>query len=294
MQAVFIILKSPFASIAFNKYYYTLDKIPKIVIVIQARKGSTRLANKILLPLAGKPLLIRMYERVKASKLADEIVIATTNEKEDDEVFDLCKSENINCFRGSKEDLLERHYKAGLKYDADAVLKIPSDCPLIDPLIIDKVINYYIKNIDNFDYVSNLHPATYPDGNDVEVIPMKILKTAFEDAKTPMEREHTTPFIWDNPDRFRTGNVVWETGLDFSMSHRFTIDYYEDYLFIKKVYDELYNGNNLFGLNDILKLLEAEPEMMKINEKYSGVNWYRKHLNELKTISENQTKNIND
>jgi spore coat polysaccharide biosynthesis protein SpsF len=271
-----------------------LNSIPKIVIVIQARKGSTRLANKIFLPLAGKPLLIREFERVKASKLADEIVIATTNEKEDDEVLNLCKSENINCFRGSKEDLLERHYKAGLKFGADAVVKIPSDCPLIDQLIIDKVLNYYIKNSGNFDYVSNLHPATYPDGNDVEVINMKILKTAFEEAKLPMEREHTTPFIWDKPDRFKIGNVVWETGLDFSMSHRFTIDYYEDYLFIKKVYDELFQKNNLFGLKDILNLLEANPEIMKINEKYSGVNWYRKHLNELKTISKNQTKNIND
>jgi spore coat polysaccharide biosynthesis protein SpsF len=283
-----------FAGNIYKLSQINLRLVPKIVVVIQARKSSTRLPNKILLPLAGKPLLIRMYERVKVSRLADEIVIATTTEIEDEETVNLCKSENIKCFRGSKDNLLDRHYKTGIKYGADVVVKIPSDCPLIDPKIIDKVLNYYLKNTDKFDYVSNLHPATYPDGNDVEVIPIRILKKAFEEAKTSMEREHTTPFIWDNPDRFRIGNVVWETGLDFSMSHRFTIDYYEDYLFIKRVYDELYDKNNFFDLKDVLKLLEENPDIMKINEKYSGVNWYRKHLSELKTISNNQTKHIND
>lgn len=267
---------------------------PKIIIVIQARKSSTRLPNKILLPLSGKPLLIRMYERVLATKFANQIVIATTTENEDDEIYELCSSNKISCYRGSKENLLERHYKTGLEYGADVVVKIPSDCPLIDPYIINKVIEYYLNNKEKFDYVSNLHPATYPDGNDVEVIPMKILKIAYDEATTDIEKEHTTPFIWEQPERFRIGNVVWETGLDYSMSYRFTIDYYEDYLFIKNVFEELYPANNLFGLNDILKLLEAKPEIKKINEKYLGVNWYRNHLDELKTITKNQTRNIND
>jgi spore coat polysaccharide biosynthesis protein SpsF len=106
------------------------------------------------------------------------------------------------------------------------------------------------------------------------------------------EREHTTPYIWENPDKFRIGNVVWETDLDYSMTHRFTIDYKEDYEFIKTVYDELFEKNSRFSLNDILELIEKKPAIKKINQMYAGVNWYRNHLNELKTISPQQTKNI--
>ena len=254
--------------------------------------SSTRLPNKIMMPLADKPLLVRMMERVRASKIANDYVVATTSSVEDDKVAELCESENINCFCGHPSDLLDRHYKSGLKFNADVVVKIPSDCPLIDYEIIDKVLEYYLKNKDRFDFVSNLHPATYPDGNDVEVIPMKILETAWREAKMPLEREHTTPFIWENPKRFSIGNVEWETGLDYSMSHRFTIDYYEDFEFIKSVYDNLYEKNPSFGLNDILKLLDEKPDLMEINKKYAGVNWYRNHLNELKTITEGQTKLI--
>ena len=254
--------------------------------------GSTRLPGKILLPLAGKPLLLRMYERVSSAKSAGEIVVALTNEKLDDQLALLCQKNNIKIFRGSSFDLLDRHYKTSKEYGAEVVIKIPSDCPLIDPHVIDKVILYYINNSDKYDFVSNLHPPSYPDGNDVEIMSFKALENAWINAKKDFEREHTTPFIWENPDIFRIGNVVWERGLDYSMTHRFTIDYKEDYEFIKRVYDELYLKNKCFGLNEILKLLEEKPEIKKINEMYAGVNWYRNHLNELKTISSEQTRKI--
>ena len=265
----------------------------KVLIIIQARSGSTRLPDKIFLSLSGKPLLIRMFERVNSSKVKNDIVVATTKDSSDDKVAELCKINDINCFRGDTNDLLDRHYKAAIQYNADVVVKIPSDCPLIDSKIIDKVISYYLENTDKFDFVSNLHPATYPDGNDVEVMSFDVLKTAWQNAQLQMEREHTTPYIWEHPEKFRIGNVVWEKGFDYSMSYRFTIDYYEDYLFIKKVYDELFEQNNFFGLDDILELLNEKPEIKKINEKYAGVNWYGKHLNELKTINKNQTKILN-
>jgi spore coat polysaccharide biosynthesis protein SpsF len=266
----------------------------KILAVVQARIGSSRFPGKILLPLAGKPLLLRLAERISASAFGDDLVIAATTNNEDDEVDILCKKNNLNCFRGNPSDLLDRHYRAGLEYNADAVVKIPSDCPLICPEVINRVIGFYTRNKNRYDYVSNLHPATYPDGNDVEVIPMSILETAWKEAKLPMEREHTTPFIWERPERFRIGNVEWETGLDYSMSHRFTVDYPEDYEFVGRVYNELYENNPLFGLDDILKLLDEKPEIKKINEQYAGVNWYRHHLDDLKTIGESQTKNLND
>jgi spore coat polysaccharide biosynthesis protein SpsF len=264
----------------------------KIVTVIQARTGSSRLPNKVLMPLAGLPLLIRMVERVKLSELAGEIIVATTNEASDDVIEKICKENDFLFYRGSTDDLLDRHYQAAKLLNADAVVKIPSDCPLIDPKVIDKVIGFFIDHSSDFDFVSNLHPATYPDGNDVEIMHFNVLEDAWKNAKRQLEREHTTPYIWENPDKFRIGNVEWETGLNYSMTHRFTIDYPEDYEFIKRVYDELYHKNPKFGLNDILQLLESKPEIKKINEKFNGVNWYRNHLNELKTITADQTKII--
>jgi spore coat polysaccharide biosynthesis protein SpsF len=269
-----------------------LDNPTKIVTVIQARTGSSRLPNKVMLPLAGKPLILRMIERVKASKLAGTIVIAITEKKSDDILKDLCDENEIDLFRGNTTDLLDRHFQAAKLFGAKAVVKIPSDCPLIDPRVIDRVIKFYLDNSKKIDYVSNLHPATYPDGNDVEIMSFSSLKNAWENATRPLEREHTTPYLWENPDKFRLGNVTWETGLDYSMNYRFTIDYLEDYNFIKKIYDELYHKKPDFSLEDILNLLKQNPEIQKINEKYNGVNWYRNYLDELKTITPDQTKII--
>jgi spore coat polysaccharide biosynthesis protein SpsF len=247
-----------------------------------------------MMPLANKPLLLRLYERVKAAELVGTIVIATTTDKVDNDIVKLCIDEKINYFRGSESDLLDRHYKAAIDFSPTAVVKIPSDCPLIDPGIIDKVLKYYIDNQNNFDFVSNLHPPSYPDGNDVEVMSMRALKDAWQNAVRKLEREHTTPYFWENPDKFKIGNVVWESGKDYSMSHRFAIDYLEDYQFIKQIYDELFDEQGIFALNDILELLENKPELMDINSKYAGVNWYRNYLGELKTKSSSDTRTTNN
>lgn len=261
-----------------------------IVTLIQARTSSSRFPKKILMPLAGKSLLERMVERVLCAKEIGNVVVVTTTDTADNIIENICIENNFKVYRGHPSDLLDRHFKAALEYEAEAVVKIPSDCPLIDPEVIDRVIKHYSDNSGTYDYVSNLHPATYPDGNDVEVMSMSALKIVWENAIKDFEREHTTPYIWENPDKFRIGNVKWETGFNYSMTHRFTIDYTEDYLFIKAVYDELYESNPNFSLIDILNLLERKPEIKNINEKFIGVNWYRNHLKELKTVSENQTK----
>ncbi len=177
-----------------------------------------------------------------------------------------------------------------IEYNADIVAKVPSDCPLIDPSIIDIGFDNFEKG--DFDYVSNLHPASFPDGNDIEVFSMSALQRAYMEAKLSLEREHTTPYFWENPDRFRLGNFVWNKGVDYSMSHRFTIDYKEDFDFIRRVYEELYPINLRFSLQDILDLLEKHPEIYEINSQFAGVNWYRNHLDELKTIEKHQTKKI--
>lgn len=256
-----------------------------IVTVVQARTGSTRLPNKVLRPLLGKPLLVRMVERVQAAHLVGTTVVATTTDDSDDPIAALCAEEGFACYRGDSLDLLDRHYQAARLYKASTVIKIPSDCPLIDPRVIDRVISYYLECDGQLDFVSNLHPATYPDGNDVEVMSMAALETAWHEAKRPFEREHTTPFLWENPDRFRIGNIEWETGLDYSKSHRWTIDYEEDYALIRAVFEGLYPENPRFSLEDILTFLERHPEVAAVNDRYAGEYWYRHHWDELKTVT---------
>jgi len=263
---------------------------PHIVTVMQTRLGSSRLPGKTMLPLAGKPLFIRQLERMKAARLCGTLVVATTKEPADDTIEAVCIQEDIPCFRGHASDLLDRHYRLAKLYEADIVLKIPSDCPLIDPRVIDKVIRCFLDNRHLYDYVSNLHPATYPDGNDVEIMSFKTLEQAWRQAKRSFEREHTTPYIWERPDSFRIGNVVMDDGLDYSLVHRWTIDYAEDYQFIRAVYDELYEEDNLFSMDSILELLQRRKDIYSINSRWAGVNWYRNHLDELKTISSSQTK----
>lgn len=262
----------------------------KIVIVVQARMSSSRLPGKVMLPVLGKSLLYRMVERLKMVRHEAVLVVATSHKGEDDVIEYESLKMDVNCFRGDLNNLLDRHYQAAKLHEADIVLKIPSDCPLIDPLIIDELLDFYFADSDKYDYVSNLHPATWPDGNDVEIMTLDCLKRAWQLAIKPLELEHTTPYIWEHPDWFRLGNAAWQTGLDYSMSHRFTIDYEADYQFIKRVFEELYEANPAFTCTDIINLLEAKPEIYNINAQYAGVNWYRHHLDELKTVTTEQTK----
>lgn len=264
----------------------------KILTIIQARRGSSRLPDKVLMPILNKPVLLHQIDRVKVSKLHGELVVATTREPMDDAIVELCDQHNISVFRGHSTDLLDRHYQTALQHHADAVVKIPSDCPLIDPNIIDEVLQYYISHSSQFDFVSNLHPASWPDGNDVEIMSFNTLEKAWKEATRPLEREHTTPYIWENPDKFKIGEVVWNKGVDLSTSHRWTLDYPEDFQFIKTAYEELYPKNPLFTLNDILQLLEQKPEIATINHTRAGEYWYKNHLDELKHIDDKWKKNI--
>jgi spore coat polysaccharide biosynthesis protein SpsF len=225
------------------------------------------------------------------------VVVATTTDPADEPVREISRRAGVRSVDGHPTDLLDRHYRAALtsglspESAADVVVKIPSDCPLIDPAAVDAVVGAHLREPLRHDFVSNLHPATWPDGNDVEVVPMPVLSAAWREARRPHEREHTTPFVWDQPHRFRVGNVRWETGLDYSMSHRFTIDYPEDYDFVRAVYDELWNRERpLFSLAAILDLLAARPDIFALNSRYAGVNWYRHHLDALATVGADQTR----
>lgn len=256
-----------------------------VVTVIQARTGSSRLPGKVLLPLAGAPGLLRLVERVRAAHFSGTVVVATTTLAEDDVIERMCRANGIPVYRGHATDLLDRHIGAARAFRAEHVVKIPSDCPLIDPGAIDRVIGFALADEGNWDYVSNLHPATWPDGNDVEVMPLASLEIAWRESTRACDREHTTPYLWDYPERFRAGNVVWETGLDLSATHRFTLDYPEDHAFLAEVYAALYPARRLFGLREILELLAERPALRALNARHLGTNWYARHLHELRTVT---------
>ncbi len=261
-----------------------------IVTVIQARTTSTRLNRKILLPLGDSNILIKMIERVLTANTVNKLVVATTTDPKDDEIEIHCKEIEIDCFRGHPTNCLDRHYQVGKKYNADAIVKIPSDCPLIDPLIIDRVIGNFLENPTKWDYYSNLHPATYPDGNDVEVMTMTALEKAWKNADKDYEKEHTTPYIWERPNEFRIGNVKIEDGIDYSTILRWTLDYIEDYWLITTIFNNLYKDKPYFGVYDIINLLEKNPAFRDINEKHLGKYWYQNNLDQLTNIDEYKAK----
>ncbi len=263
----------------------------KTLVVVQARMGSSRLPGKVLLKAAGAPLLLRLLERILAAHTPFELVVATTVRPEDDPIDELVRRFGARVYRGHPTDLLDRHYRAAVAARADVVVKIPSDCPLVDPEVVDAVLGALRAAAGRLDFVSNLHPATWPDGNDVEAMSAEALATAWREAKAPHEREHTTPFLWDRPERFRIGNVSRTDGRDLSMTHRFTLDYPADYRLITAVYEALWRADRpIFSLAEILGLLEARPDLRQLNARYAGVNWYRHHLADLRTVSAAETR----
>jgi spore coat polysaccharide biosynthesis protein SpsF len=246
----------------------------KLTVVIQARTASTRLPHKVLLPLGGKPMLERMLQRVRAAGRVQRLVVATTTEPADDEIVALCLRLGVDFVRGDAEDCLSRHLAAAAHSGADAIAKIPADCPLIDPQVIDHVLAAWHASEGRYDYLGNLRPASWPDGNDVEVVSLAALRTAGREATDAFDREHTTPYLWSQPERFRCGNLSWETGLDYSKTRRWVVDWPEDYAFVCAVFERLVQTHGpCFGVQAVLRLLEREPELLAINAERLGYDY---------------------
>lgn len=240
----------------------------KIAAIIQARFGSTRLPGKIFLELCGKPMLQHVVDRLKYSKRITDIVVATTIHKEDDKVQQFCEQNNILFYRGSSEDVLSRYYEAAKKINTDIIIRITSDCPLIDPVVLDKMIDEYIKinKTQKLDYLSNTIERTFPRGLDTEIFLFNVLEKAYNEATELPEREHVTPYIYKHPELFALKNFINEK--DFSF-YRWTVDTIEDFQLIETIYNELYNPGKIFLLKDVLNLFEKKPELMKINQNIS-------------------------
>ncbi len=231
-----------------------------VVAIIQARMGSTRLPGKILKEVNGKPLLTYQIERLKASRKIDQLVVATTVKSQDDVIVDFCLSHNIKYYRGSESDVLARYYGATQQFDGETIVRITSDCPLIDPNVVDQTIDFFIDN--KFDYVSNAIEPTYPRGLDVEVFSRESFEKVFKEATLSRDREHVTAYYYTNPIKFKIGSV--KNAIDYS-EHRWTVDTIEDFQLIKLIIKNLYTENSLFTLADIIRLLKKHPEWSKIN-----------------------------
>jgi spore coat polysaccharide biosynthesis protein SpsF len=232
----------------------------KIVALIQARTGSTRLPGKVLQEIGGKTMLARVVERVRRAKQIDEVSVATTDRPADDAILEECKRLGVKVSRGDQDDVLDRYYRAAQLAKAEAVVRITSDCPLIDPEVIDKTVSAFLEA--KPDYASNALERTYPRGLDTEVMSFTALSRAWQEARKPHEREHVTPYIYEHPDKFKLLPVTGPG--DFS-SYRWTVDTEEDLEFVRAVYAR-FKDNPEFSGRDVLDLLEREPELQAINQ----------------------------
>lgn len=232
-----------------------------ITAIIQARMGSTRLPGKIMKKVNNKPLLEYQLERIKRSKVINNIIIATTNDGSERPIVELANKMGIDIFKGSESNVLERYYLASKEYRSDIVVRITSDCPIIDPAIIDSVIKLYLEN--NYDYVSNTQVRTFPRGMDTEVFSFACLEKAYQNAEAEYEKEHVTPYLYLNPKLFSVGQY---TSTENNSLYRLTVDTREDFELISIILSNLYPENHHFSLQDVLQLMKNCPELIHINK----------------------------
>jgi spore coat polysaccharide biosynthesis protein SpsF len=235
----------------------------KTVIIVQARMTSTRLPGKVMLPLAGQPMLERLTERLRRVSRADAMVIATTLNTTDDVIAAFCAAQAIACHRGSEHDVLSRYAGAAREHQADVVVRVTSDCPLLDPELVDDLLQRFVSQRGQVDYLSNMIEPTWPYGMAVEVFSAQALYEADAEATQPAEREHVTPFIYWRPERYRLLSVRHDVDLSLQ---RWTVDTPEDYQLVRRVFEALYPGQPRFAMADVLGLLARHPDWMQINQ----------------------------
>ena len=262
----------------------TPDTSSHTIAIIQARMGSSRLPGKVLLDLAGQPMLRRVVERTRRAKTIDRVVVATTTEPSDDPLVELCTELDYACYRGSLYDVLDRYYQAARQFDADNIVRITADCPLIDPQVIDRTVKAFfgqttqddvelsdpnqkskILNLQSFDFVANRLPPpwgrTYPIGLDTEVCTFTALETAWREAREKHQREHVMPFFYDNLTRFR---VLLVNHPENFGTLRWTVDTAEDLEALRQIYAR-FPGRDDFSWLEVLALYQREPGLAQIN-----------------------------
>lgn len=232
----------------------------KTVAIVQARTGSTRLPRKVLLDLAGAPVLTRVVNRTSRAITLDEVVVATTTNPEDEEIVRLCISSGWLCFRGSENDVLDRYYWIARECQADVIVRITSDCPMIEPEIVDLCVQSFFQS-SSVDYVSNtLPPRNFPRGLDVEVMSFEALERAWHEDRNPAWREHVTPYIYRHPELFSLRAVTNDVDLS---NLRWTVDTVEDLALARCIYE--YFGHDYFSWREVLAALVEHPNWLTIN-----------------------------
>ena len=226
----------------------------KVVAVVQARVGSTRLPAKVLKPLGGRTVLEQVLKRLSGARLPDEMVLATTTQAEDDVLEKLAEKAHVRVVRGPVSDVLARFVLAAQVSGADHVVRITADCPCVDPDVVDRVIAHHLACC--ADYTSNIHPRTFPRGLDVEVVSRPALEQAHQEAAEPPEREHVTPFLWNRPQRFRLANL--RARPEETMPElRVTLDTWDDYVMLQALFDEM--GRDDFCTRELVNLARSHP-----------------------------------
>ncbi|MHB8770854.1 MAG: aminotransferase class III-fold pyridoxal phosphate-dependent enzyme [Syntrophales bacterium] len=250
-----------------------------ILAILQARVSSSRLPGKVLKPILGKPMLQHQIERTLRSRKIDRLIVATSTDPSDDGLELLCKKMGLPCYRGDLDDVLDRYYQAAQSYDPRHVVRLTGDCPLIDPFLIDKTIEFYLAG--NYDYATNSLEPTFPDGLDVEIFSFPVLQEAWKTAQLPSEREHVTQFICNHSEMFRIGDLKGEPDLSH---HRWTVDESQDLAFVTRIYEGLYPEKPDFATGDILLFLERHPEILALNQGIKRNEGLEKSIQEDKKV----------
>ena len=233
-----------------------------IIAIVQARMASARLPGKVLFKVLNRPILSIQLERIRQVRKIEKIVIATTTNSIDDPIEELGVVENISVFRGDEHDVLGRFQGAAEKFDADAIVRLTGDCPLIDPEIVDHIINIFKRKGSRLRVVTNAIPRSYPAGLDTECFDREALELAVAETIDPYDREHVTPYFYKNPNRFCVESVVCDNDLS---AERWTLDEASDFDLIKKIIEDRYSVDPFFRMKDILDYLDANPELRDLN-----------------------------
>lgn len=245
------------------------------IAIVQARMGSTRLPGKVLLPLGDKPILARVVERLRYVEGLTDVVVATGDLPANDPIRALCQAEGISCFSGSEDDVLDRYYRAAQQFGADPVLRVTSDCPLTDPAVVGQALELFEARRDEIVYVG--FDSSFPEGLDIEVIAFSALESAWREARLRSDREHVTPFIWKQPERFPQDRI--RNGTTPSGEH-WSVDRPQDYELAKAIHSALYRPGPPFGMVEILSLLDAHPELRHLNAGIDPNEGYLKSISE--------------
>jgi len=237
----------------------------KYPAVLQVRNGSSRLKNKAMLKILKNPVLFYVIERIQSVRSISKLIVATSKAANDDSIEQYCIKHKIKCFRGSQENVLERIYKSIEFLEDDYFVKFWGDSILIDPYVCQNIIIQFEKKFQGFDYISNNHPSTYPEGMQIEIIKIKALETVYKAADLiPEDKEHVTTYLWRNTKKYKIGNVIYKENIHDQ--YRFVLDYPEDLEQLRKIIESLYLTNPLFSMEDAMKFLDLHPEVKAINQ----------------------------